>query len=549
MDTKKLLVLGVVMFTVAFYILPMGVPSVSEQEQSFSAFKDDPNDVSFFRNTVETSILDVTGQPTITTKSIVSSATLLNTILDPTDTLYMAIGVEREFDQFEIDAIQSFVDRGGKVVIADDTNIPNELSKQFGVNFMGRTLWDEISYEDKDILPMVNARLGTENHNFCDGIKTEDDDMDGVIDEGDDLEDKGPGIDRPGINLDNDNDGQEDEDPRNGYDDDLDAPVWQSDGIDNDCDGVIDDGPDGSAPAHGTPEGVDEDPPLINNVIVLNVPTALRFTADRIRALGYEYQVIANTSKNSYLDVEEPYNLIDKNDTEGSDFYELSYGFPVAVEIFSLNSDGRIIFIGDSSLFQNSMSTYGENNVFVFNLVRYLLPGGGNIVFDESRHSPDRELSNVYSTISFFSVVLSNPIPDSTKTITIGFIVEIVSFIVLLLLLVFIALEAGDKEVWVHRFTLRSVSRLKGLPRKADSIRHVLKESLVSKVKVKNDLTKDQIKTMKPHDIARLIEDPRLQKFFLEPQAFSEDGAYRDIMKRIRNLDDDGDNKSPQDRL
>ncbi|MCK5773445.1 MAG: hypothetical protein KAH57_06615 [Thermoplasmata archaeon] len=173
-------------------------------------------------------------------RSIVSTPTLLlGDLIDPKSTVYIAVGIERSYTQDEITAIESFLARGGHVIIADDFGNANQLAKDFGVTFYGGQFYDEAfdtnanytivqAHIGSDIYDKDGVKVWTKDHPYGDGVWDDDQDADGKIDE-------------------DDNTGSS----RN-YDDDRDNARLNKDLRDNDNDGVVDN------PTED--EGIDEDP-------------------------------------------------------------------------------------------------------------------------------------------------------------------------------------------------------------------------------------------------------------------------------------------------
>ncbi len=105
--------------------------------------------------------------------------------------------------------------------------------------------------------------------------------------------------------------------------------------------------------------------------VVTNVPTSLSVAPDA------DATVIARTSPNAYIDLNGN-GRSDDADTEGP--------FPVAVQVEA--GDGVIVFVSDPGIFTNAVMDMdgARNDAFIRDLVFTLLPQGGTVVFDESRH-------------------------------------------------------------------------------------------------------------------------------------------------------------------
>jgi hypothetical protein len=121
----------------------------AEKTSELSAYGDSWDDISNFRS----GILGESGN--ITVSNIISSPTLLETILETDDipvqnTLFIAIGIEKDYTVGEALSIYNFFLRGGKIIIADDFGYVNSVSNKafspshpgFGIEFKKARLWD-----------------------------------------------------------------------------------------------------------------------------------------------------------------------------------------------------------------------------------------------------------------------------------------------------------------------------------------------------------------------------------------------------------------------
>ena len=75
--------------------------------------------------------------------SLISSSSLLLSEDDPEGTIFMSLGPERAYTLTEKHAISSFHERGGRLVLADDTGNMDPLAKRFEVGFPSGQLYDE----------------------------------------------------------------------------------------------------------------------------------------------------------------------------------------------------------------------------------------------------------------------------------------------------------------------------------------------------------------------------------------------------------------------
>ncbi len=144
-----------------------------------------------------------------------------------------------------------------------------------------------------------------------------------------------------------------------------------------------------------------------------------------------------------------------------------------------------------------------------------------NIVFDESRH---------------VTGVLSAPFTDTMATIVLltsdAFLKWLIILNILLLLLVAI-MVVPEKPNWRHVFDL---TRFRERPDKLDpsTYRQRVRESLMSKVRIFHDFTRDEMALKPPAEVQTMIGNPRLVEL-----AYSQNRTYspeelRDLLQTIR---------------
>ncbi len=74
---------------------------------------------------------------------LISSSSLLLSEDDPERTVFLSLGPERAYTLTEIHAIDSFHERGGRLILADDTGRMDPLAERFDVGFPSGQLYDE----------------------------------------------------------------------------------------------------------------------------------------------------------------------------------------------------------------------------------------------------------------------------------------------------------------------------------------------------------------------------------------------------------------------
>ena len=283
--------------------------------------------------------------------------------------------------------------------------------------------------------------------------------------------------------------------------------------------------------------------------LVLSKPTGLANQSYEDAAKGeFLYTMIANGSEKSYVDRNNN-NKIDPSDAHDN--------IPVALEVRyntkhpdnkGVAAGGKIIFISDTSIFTNDMllsidqiktmgfdptkasmrdvdlaeARGGSNRQFVTALVSYMLPSGGKVVFDESRHPQSGSLAAVYNSLTTLTIVTSDALMAGLLSLGI------------LLILTVIVWRARDKESWIHRFDISSVHRRAILPdTRTVQVEH-LRRALLQKLRMLNSLSSDELGALTPAQKANLIKDHDLNELLLNEQKVYTPDEIRTAALKLR---------------
>lgn len=378
-------------------------------EPQLSAYSDEWDGTSRFRQELENNSFSI--------RTIISSPELLRNSeergLVPEKTLYVAIGVEKMYLDSESDAIRSFVDKGGRILIADDFGYANTLSPEFKVSYLKGQLYDE-AFE--------------KNPKF-------------VI--------------RP-VNF----------------------------------------------------EG-------FSGIVMFNEPAALK--------VGGSATVIAESSDHSWLDA---------NFNQQRDLTFDALGRPKDIEAYSSypmtalwqGDLGKAIFVSDPSIFINDMIGRHDNREFALSLVEYLLPSGGTVIFDESRHNDQNPATNLEQET--FHLIVVGTTNNNFKILT-G-TVAVLALIVLLVAL-------NDPIPMVHRQVISKVHldelRMSGLSAQDEErVRKVLLDA----VRHRYALTPEELLGMKVAQLEELIGDEALLDFALKAKKKYYGQELEQILIRIK---------------
>lgn len=233
--------------------------------------------------------------------------------------------------------------------------------------------------------------------------------------------------------------------------------------------------------------------------IMFNEPSAMETTRGRNTEK-------AHSSQNSWVDLDNngERGYADTDDDGVPDQLEISQEYAVMIEIKV--GDGKAWFISDPSLFINDMWNRSNNADFATSLVEYLLPNGGEVIFEESRHIQNSPLDNAQQVIYEALVILTTDDQLTLVTVTLA----------LLALGVLIIVMENPSELR-HRFdlghiTLRNLHKPFITHEDCDRIRYLFLE----KVRIAYGLSPEDFKELSVDELSQMIRDPDLIDFALD---------------------------------
>jgi hypothetical protein len=283
--------------------------------------------------------------------------------------------------------------------------------------------------------------------------------------------------------------------------------------------------------------------------LVLSEPTGLANQSYEDASKGeFMYTMIANGSEKSY---------VDRNGNHKIDPADAHDNIPVALEVRynpknpdnkNMVAGGKIIFISDTSIFSNDLllsmdqirpmgfnpglpnnrdvnlseGRGGSNKQFVTAIINYMLPSGGKVVFDESRHPQSKYTAAVYDSLTTLTIVTSNPLEAGLLSLGI------------LLILAVVVLRARDKESWIHRFDISSVHRRAILPdTRTVQVDH-LRKAMMQKLRMLNSLSHEELNALTPAQKANMIKDHDLNELLLNEQKIYSPEEIRAATLKLR---------------
>jgi len=150
---------------------------------------------------------------------------------------------------------------------------------------------------------------------------------------------------------------------------------------------------------------------------------------------------------------------------------------------------------------------FNNNKKFIRDLiVNRLLPNGGKIIMDESRHEQNKYLKPVYSTIEAITILTSNPR-------------ELILLLAgMTMILVMVIFRAKDKDNWVHVYDISSIKRRADLPDSRREIRDRMKSVVMRKLRMLHSLTNEELQAMTQTQLASMVKDHDINELLLNDQ-------------------------------
>ena len=493
-----------------------------------SAYGDDWNDLGTFRSDISAMGVETT--------ALVSSPLLLSEIDYPEEAVFIISGVERDtislprftgdesviqfsegdgYTTSEILAIESFVERGGTVLLMDDFGYSSNLADQFGLQYTGHRLYDEGSYAAELGADYIWINTGsafnfTTNSGSLATIHPclKDLDEDGVID----LLDPEP------------------------LDPAISAFVTESDA------GLCAhryyvDGWDFS-------EGYN---------LLTNSPSAFE-KATSYNPVENRY-AIGKSTLDSYLDTNDDGNLTVGFESLGIEGDEQG---PFAVYVrhcedrlcIDANS-GRVHFVADGSILINSLydpSSLGNFAAWEGSIQSISLPENDNrkwaldiiaeallvnpnstkassnaiVIFDESRHQQPTLFGDTYNLLYYLLIYFTN-----------DWMAMLLLFLTLFIVLEAVLIRKEDPQDWRHVFRIIYYgfgdARRYEYYQRPEKIRQVL----LSRIRNLNTLSREEFDAIPASELQGMVEDPILVNFLFEDRRYKPDELVG-IIKRIK---------------
>ncbi|MBS71474.1 MAG: hypothetical protein CMO20_00785 [Thermoplasmata archaeon] len=497
---------------------------VNPTDSQLSAYDNDWDDISKFRSDLNSMGVD--------THSLVSSPLLLHEIKNPEETVFIIAGVEKDtislprftgdenviqmkendgYTTSEVEAITSFVARGGTIIVMDDFGYSSGVAEAFGIEYSGHKLYDAGAWTLDYNYIWINS---SDSYKYTSNISNSwnhpcfrDSDGDGFVD----LIDPDPT--HPGV-------------PGT-----MAISAEQA----------------GLCAHHITGNGAtpwDFDP---GYDLLLNSPSA--FDPENSDDEEKNRYGLGFSSTDSYLDINDDGDLT--VGPAGSGFEgDMQGPFTVYIKYcLSRNCEdktaGKAHFISDGSLLINSVYDYenlygsqetsidqNDNRKWALDAIAEAilydengtLSGGENaqVIFDESLHQQTSFMGDTYNLIYYLLVYFTS-----------DWMAMLLLFLTLFIAFEAVIIRKTDPEPWRHVFSIIYYgfgdSRRYGYYSRANKVKQVL----LSRVRNLNTLTRDEFDALPARELQKMINDPVLVKFVFEDRNYSLEQLVA-VVKRIK---------------
>jgi len=350
---------------------------VVERDPQLSAYGDDWNDISNFRQELEED-----EEALYNVSAILSNPAVLDDISNPSSSLLVIAGIESPYTDLELEILVRFMEKGGSILVLGDYDYSNTIAELFELEFVQHKLWDQ-NYRDNVSLIQTKANLGSVSYNIL-------------------------------LN----------------------------------------------------------DPVAIKKVNRIE-PRSVGFTGAAFTQLEF-----MSTSKNSWIDSDDDGAITpDDEAAPGSGFW---LGVECDLSIEGKNP-GSAVFISDSSIGINHMWNEAQNSEFLIDLVARMLPNGGTVLFDESRHTQESFGSSLFQAALGFYFLLSG------DTLILQ-VIRLNVLVAVIILTMALSLRQPEPRRWLHLFDIRKPRPFRSYGHNLENGIRALQETFLERLRLKHQI-------------------------------------------------------------
>ena len=141
-SSRSGIVILLVTITLSTLVLFPILQIVVERDPQLSAYDEDWNDISNFRQALEED-----ADTSYSVSAILSNPAVLDDIVDPSSSLLVIAGIESPYTELELEILVRFMERGGSILVLGDYDYSNTIAQLFAIEFVQHQLWDQ-NYRD-----------------------------------------------------------------------------------------------------------------------------------------------------------------------------------------------------------------------------------------------------------------------------------------------------------------------------------------------------------------------------------------------------------------
>lgn len=137
-SSRSGIVILLVTITLSTLVLFPILQIVVERDPQLSAYDEDWNDISNFRQALEEDT-----DTSYNVSAILSNPAVLDDIADPSSSLLVIAGIESPYTELELEILVRFMERGGSILVFGDYDYSNTIAQLFAIEFVQHQLWDQ----------------------------------------------------------------------------------------------------------------------------------------------------------------------------------------------------------------------------------------------------------------------------------------------------------------------------------------------------------------------------------------------------------------------
>ena len=220
--------------------------------------------------------------------------------------------------------------------------------------------------------------------------------------------------------------------------------------------------------------------------VLLNDPVAIKEMQDsQSKTVGWDGNVVwsqtelMTTSKNSWIDSDD--DGVITPDDEAAPASGFWLGIEYGIRTTEGENLGSAVFISDSSIGINHMWNEAQNSEFLIDLVAKILPNGGTVLFDESRHTQESFGSSLFQAALGFYFLLSG------DTLILQ-VIRLNVLVAVIILTMALSLRQPEPRRWFNLFDIREPRPFRSYGHNLENGIRALHEVFLERLRLKHQI-------------------------------------------------------------